>query len=541
MKIRRVSEEAVKSLDFQSKMVEKAWNAASKAAMSEGLVASGGSLEDSLVETNEEGSLVGLTAAGASYMEAETFVLGAEFEIPVLIPEEIESGDGRTFKRGAISVVDGPLPLLWQQFGQKGHDGSMIVGRIDSLERLDPSEEDEFSEPVEVEGVRYGWGRARGTFDVGPYGREAERLVRGEYLTKISADMDQFEAKNEGAEEAAETEDDGIIKNDKMTISKARLIAATLVSKPAFQEASIFIREPEIEYVELPVEDGVYEEEYEDVFAQNAAMVASAAPDVPPRSWFDNPRLNGPTPLTVEDDGRVYGYIALWETSHIGLPRSTKPPRSRSNYAYFRTGVVRTDDGSDVPVGQLTLAGGHAGLSASAEEAVKHYDDTASAVADVAAGEDAYGIWVAGALRPEVTGSQVRALRASAPSGDWRPINGRLELVAVCQVNVPGFPTARSMVASGKITALVAAGARPLAEMREKSLDERLSELEAATFSTQAAPFLSELEDFVKEEKEALAASAKPAIDFLEELAKADKEERAAQVAALSAFLDELE
>jgi hypothetical protein len=117
-------------------------------------------------------------------------------------------------------------------------------------------------------------------------------------------------------------------------------------------------------------------------------------------------------------------------------------------------------------VGQLTLAGGHASLEASAAEAVRHYDDTASAIADVHAGEDAHGIWVAGGLRPEAKPEQIRALRASAPSGDWRPIRGALELVAVCQVNVPGFPVARARVASGAVMALVAAGALPLAKIK---------------------------------------------------------------------------
>jgi DNA-binding ferritin-like protein len=159
----------------------------------------------------------------------------------------------------------------------------------------------------------------------------------------------------------------------------------------------------------------------------------------------------------------------------------TRPPRSRSNYSYFHTGVLRTEEGGDVPVGQITLAGGHADIRASASEAVKHYDDTASAAIDVHAGEDAYGIWVAGSLRPGVTPEQVRALRASAPSGDWRPIRGNLELVAVCQVNVPGFPIARAMVASGQVTALIAAGASVLAKMRSnpmQELNERLSKLE---------------------------------------------------------------
>jgi hypothetical protein len=168
--------------------------------------------------------------------------------------------------------------------------------------------------------------------------------------------------------------------------------------------------------------------------------------------------------LTITDDGRVFGHIAAWHVDHIGMGFGTKPPRSSTNYAYFRTGMLRTAEGSDVRVGQITLTGGHASLEFDARSAVRHYDDTQSAFADVAAGEDRFGIWVAGALRPEVTQAQIRAARASSPAGDWRPVNGRLELVAVCQVNVPGFPVVEARVASGQVLALVAAGAAPLTQ-----------------------------------------------------------------------------
>jgi hypothetical protein len=165
----------------------------------------------------------------------------------------------------------------------------------------------------------------------------------------------------------------------------------------------------------------------------------------------------------------------------------TRPPRSKSKYGYFHTGVIRADDNSDYPVGQLTLAGGHASLEASAVDAARHYDDTGSAIADVTAGEDRHGIWVAGALRPSATPEQIRALRASAPSGDWRPINGALELVAVCQVNVPGFPIARARVASGQVYALVAAGAQVLAKMKNDPIAElakRVAALEGTSPET---------------------------------------------------------
>lgn len=217
------------------------------------------------------------------------------------------------------------------------------------------------------------------------------------------------------------------------------------------------------------------------------AIVAGGFPVAPPREWFENPGLTEPTPLTVTADGRVYGHIAAWSARHIGLPGQVNPPRSRSNYAYFKTGVVACADGSDVEVGQLTLAGGHAPLSADARRAVEHYDNTASAAADVNAGEDDHGIWVAGSVRPDVTDVQVRTLRASAPSGDWRPIGGSLELVACCQVNVPGFPTLRARREGGQITSMVAAGALDMAMRRVRAADHdytgRLGELESVVAS----------------------------------------------------------
>jgi hypothetical protein len=378
---------------------------------------------------------------------------GSSFYISMLVPEEIESGDGRKFKKGSISVRDLPVPLLWQIKTGSGHDGSVVVGRIDYIER--------------VEG---GLGNAYGIFDAGPYGREAERLVRHGFLRGVSVDLDQFEAKENKKPKLENSEDGDEIGKDKLTINKARIMAATIVAKPAFQECSIELQNQGDQEDNLTPEDGVYEESMED-FADLEPIMASGflkspVPLIPPADWFKNPGFTKPTPLTVDDNGRVYGHIAAWQVSHIGLPRATKPPRSRSKYAYFNTGVIRTEEGTDVPVGQLTLAGGHAPLNADAASAAKHYDDTASSVADIHVGEDEYGIWCAGSLRPNLDEMQIRALRASAPSGDWRPINGSLELVAICQVNVPGFPTARAMVASGKVLALVAAGASYMAMIR---------------------------------------------------------------------------
>lgn len=228
--------------------------------------------------------------------------------------------------------------------------------------------------------------------------------------------------------------------------------------------------------------DGIYCEASSDD-AVLRTLLAGGFPVAPPDSWFANPGLKGPTPMVVEDSGQVRGHIATWDSIHIGMAGAVRAPKSRSGYAYFQTGTIKTDTGKLVNIGQLTLAGGHASLQADAQSAVQHYDDTNSAVADVSVGEDQYGIWAAGALRPSVTPEQLRTFRASPLSGDWRPINGNLELVAACAVNVPGFPIARARVASGSVQALVAAGAGPLAviaaaQQTDTAISARLDKLE---------------------------------------------------------------
>lgn len=235
--------------------------------------------------------------------------------------------------------------------------------------------------------------------------------------------------------------------------------------------------------------DGTYVETVPDSVDDIMAGITAAAESSlvnPPREWFSNPGLTRKTPMTVTADGRIFGHIAPWDAEHTGMP-GVRPPRSATNYAFFKTGIIACADGSEVPVGQITLAGGHCNdLRASPGAAVAHYDDTASAVADVNVGEDMYGIWAAGALRPGVTPEQTRTLRASVPSGDWRYINGNRELIAICQVNAPGFPVARAMVAGGEMLALVAAGAAEMYSLRQQeavlaainNVEDRMTRLE---------------------------------------------------------------
>jgi hypothetical protein len=192
-----------------------------------------------------------------------------------------------------------------------------------------------------------------------------------------------------------------------------------------------------------------------------AALMAGAAPAAPPKEWFADPELSGPTPLHIGDDGRVYGHAATWGTCHVGIGDScTLAPRSKTNYAYFHTGEVATQDGGRVAVGRLSYGGGHAQPNLGYRAAAEHYDSTSNLGALVRAGEDEFGIWVAGALVPEADEAAVRTMRATPLSGDWRRIGGNLEMVAALHVNTAGFPIPRAMTAGAteEPFSLVAAG-----------------------------------------------------------------------------------
>jgi hypothetical protein len=202
-----------------------------------------------------------------------------------------------------------------------------------------------------------------------------------------------------------------------------------------------------------------------------AALMAGAAPVAPPKEWFADPKLTGPTPLHIGDDGRVYGHVAVWDTCHVGIGDScVKPPKSLTSYAYFHTGELVTDDGGRTAVGRLTYGGGHAQTNLGYRAAAEHYDRTSNLGALVRAGEDAYGIWVAGTVAPDADDAAVRAMRAAPLSGDWRRIGGNLEMVAALHVNTAGFPIPRMLTASAQdgyapfdeeeqVLSLVAAGA----------------------------------------------------------------------------------
>ena len=176
-------------------------------------------------------------------------------------------------------------------------------------------------------------------------------------------------------------------------------------------------------------------------------LAASAAPALPPADWFRQPDLDRLTPLTISDTGRVFGHIAGWGQCHIGLPGCVTAPQSPSGYTYFHVSEQPTAEGPVLPVGTFVAGPRHADAQLAFQAAQQHYDDPSAAVAKVVAGEDEYGIWVAGWMLPGATEQARQVFRSSPVSGDWRRIGGSLEMIAVCSVNAPGFPVPRARVA----------------------------------------------------------------------------------------------
>jgi len=193
---------------------------------------------------------------------------------------------------------------------------------------------------------------------------------------------------------------------------------------------------------------------------EDLGLVASAFPVDPPEEWFQNPNLDGPTPFTVDESGRVYGHLATWGTCHTSIQNACTTPPHEDEFSYFQLGEVVCASGQRKPVGQITMGTGHAGAFLKQLAAAEHYDNTGTAVADVAAGTDSHGIWLAGAARPGLSEPQLRALRAAKLSGDWRKFGGKLRLVAALCVNVPGFPIPRPTMGMnhGEQVSLAASG-----------------------------------------------------------------------------------
>lgn len=446
--------------------------------------------------------------------------------------ENVSTIDRRFIVAGALSWRDLPLTLMAMHVNSgSGHTGSYVAGRIDTLSK-DPI--------MDMNGGPLSHGeialRGKGMFDLtGQDGANIARLVGDEMMRGISVDL-------AGEEIGLRNPETGEVKTMKeveyedveayfmgereLAFIRAKVVAATVVPTPAFDDARIglvagangekvlrtvgrfkLLQEPEVilasgnhstYFTHTP---WTWTDGMNDATGGNMTLTAAAAPPAPPRAWFETQELPGPTPLTIDDAGRVFGHVALWDSCHVGFgDMCMKPPRSPSDYAYFHVGELETAEGDKLTIGKLMYGGPHASVTKSRGEAMRHYDVHTHVAGFGRCTDGEYGIWFAGALRHDLTEEDIRQVRANPPSGDWRPVNGVHELVSVLTVPVPGFPTPRAqtavlasgdefevlglIVTSGEIVpnkmvtrALVAAG---LAEAPSRLTDAEQVELLAA-------------------------------------------------------------
>ncbi|MDP9075652.1 MAG: hypothetical protein M3N98_16075 [Actinomycetota bacterium] len=374
------------------------------------------------IETDTAG-----TSAPASNPEADPTGQAAQWHA-ILAVEGVPTDDGRLFDPGSFTWRDLPFTLT-RNLGGHGEGQLVVAGRVDTLERQGSAI------------------YATGGYDTGPDGVETARMVAEHSLGGISADY-AIEAQQIRCADPSMAGEDWDLYDEAgepvdliEATTAAKIMGACVTNVPAFSGTVI-----------RPISEPLPPIPTAAAPAPVMASVASLDEARPDPSWFTNPNRDGRPGLDIHPDGRVEGYVCLWGTPHIGRADRRCPPRSsHPDYLSFRQGYRVCSDGSKVATGPLSIGGGHADDYAPLGDTRRHYDDVTTAWADVAAGEDEHGLWVAGAVRPGVPPQMLTAAAASALSGDWRPIGGQLELVAVLSVNTPGFPQVSLSATAGPI------------------------------------------------------------------------------------------
>lgn len=398
-----------------------------------------------------------------------------------------------TWRDPAVTLV----PTMLQTDTEPGHFGAKLAG---------------FAR--ELHWVGRGVGGSGRFYDT-EVGREARDLLLGGRRFGVSADPGEHTAVDITC---LEEDEEGWCISERMSFIEYEVAGLTMTPFPGFDRTAIrLVGEAPAVAASGERAGGCGCHAAPGACACDAAPVVAAAPPatvgVPAlrREWFLGPADDAPVvPFEATDDGYAFGWAALWGSCHIGHPDvCVTPPRSESDYAYFRLGLLPVGD-EEVAVGNITMGTGHAPLDMNAMSVPAHYDNTGTAAVDVVPMDLPPGIFYAGALRPDLEDHRLRTLRASGGvSGDWRRIRGHLEMVALLAVNVPGFPvprtlsrqgvidttlvssghvlpalpTAQARVEHGNVTALVAAGAGAVMARAERPsadpLADRVATLEA--------------------------------------------------------------
>lgn len=385
----------------------------------------------------------------------------------VLVVEGSPTGDGRQFAAGALTwpqlgeTASLEIPLGWmyeRSHGGMSTDKVVNVGRIDTITRNGNELHGTGVLNLDTE-----WGRKAaqqmGTRDdpgflagvsidaddpMDPRGLDIEYVfpdscaLEDEPIDDAGTLLDD----NDGPEDATAV-DMACMVPELEIYHSGRIRAATLVDIPAYVEARLYLDQPVPEGTQVGAD------------AVDMPVVASSftmeIPDLPPAEWFsepiDEPEIGA---ITVTDEGRFFGYLAPKNVAHRGIrDKRVTVPMGNVDYGVWMNRVTIADDGhggfTRIATGPITMDCGHASASPRVVGAARreHYDNSCSIVATVRVGENSRGVWIAGAVLPDVTPDQIRRMMACQLSGDWGPHRekpGKRELAGALLVPVPGFP-----------------------------------------------------------------------------------------------------
>lgn len=454
--------------------------------------------------------------------------------------EEMQTGDGRIWQLGAWKWEDpADVPLQWNPDDNSSHEGTLTFGNADRIERVENRIEaegpfDDSLPRAEELVARMEQGLATGVSVV--YDDVALQIIstkpldesedegivimasatlrldhRGTTVLNAPPHVARLLEQHGGVIVAAagdplpeesevlfEDESDAVLYN----YTRSRLRAITLVDVPAFIDARIELTAGS---TDTSLDAGEEESEVED--DEGGGLVASARfPLAPPLDWFFTPEpeddderwvlqpdgVSYAVPLTILDSGQFYGHACYFGQCHIGYLRDcVSPPLSSDEFLArarevdehgvtvrpgFLTGEVVCADGTHLPIAPIVLKADHPNAYLFADEAQDEYAHTGLQWGQCRVTQSPVGVWVCGALNPDVTPEQLRVLRASALSGDWRDVPGErgAQFIAALTVSRPGFPIARAAMAASGMTVVPA---EPFVEFNEEGRVVRASGL----------------------------------------------------------------
>jgi len=415
----------------------------------------------------------------------------------LLAPVGVPTGDGRRFAAGSITHRELPLALKWQRSDEPGHDTSVSVASIDSIEVGDGEVwgEGEWFDDIDAQAM------PRLAEDVAEAMHLYNKGVLGPSVDAGSATATEVDAATGEPftdEQWMEIMEGGEMPATEILFSAYEIAAATLVPIPAYAETGQAAANDSEPAEEEPADgdDGEGEcpdgqhlvdgecvpiEEDEpapaDTVAAAARFALVASAPVLDASLFDDPQLSEVTPFTYDPEtGRVFGHLATFDTCHVGYKSMcVAPPESVTDYAMFHRYPLNTTAGL-VAAGRLTTGHGktgtgcthagcrnlddHACTELDFAGAVAHHDGMRQ-LAHVRVGVDETNnaIWFAGVATGDLTPDDVRVMSRREVSGDWRDYAGTLELgeiLALASAD-PGFPLPHAAVRDGRQVALVAA------------------------------------------------------------------------------------